>query len=132
MSWSSSTSRYEELDRVFSRALRLVDSALIKEYRLSPEEAAEVEQSLFVWFRGFGRRPGSPKSAEALRRHLLNMACQAGHVYWSGKLGSSLPHDEVLKRTLTLGPQQIAIEVEEQADWKGNAPGDGSDGENGE
>jgi hypothetical protein len=128
---SSQTSRYEELDRVFSRSLRLVDSALIKEYRLSPEEASEVEQSLFVWFRGFGRRPGSPKSAEALRRHLLNMACQAGHVYWSGKLGSSQPNDETLKRTLALGPQQIAIEIEEQAGMERNAPGRDEDREDG-
>jgi hypothetical protein len=113
--FTNPTSRQEEIDRVFSRTLPLLESALVQEYRLTPQEAAEVQQSLLDWFRGFARRPGSPESAEALRRHLLSMTCQAGHVYWSGKLGTSSATDERLRRALTLGPQQIAIELEEQA-----------------
>src|SRR5215472_4886116 len=115
---SEPRSRYDEIDRVFARSLPLVQSALLQEYRLSAQEAAEVEQSLLEWFRGFSRRPGSPPSAEALRRHLLSMTCQAGHVYCTGRLGASAL-DQRLQRALTLGPQQIATEIEEQARAKG-------------
>lgn len=111
---NSPTSRQAEVDRVFSRSLPLLESALTQEYRLTPQEAAEVQQSLLEWFRGFARRPGSPESPDALRRHLLNMTCEAGHVYSTGRLAASST-DERLQRTLTLGPQQIAIEIEEQA-----------------
>jgi hypothetical protein len=126
---SSQTSGYEEIDRVFVRALPLVECALVQEYRLSPQEAAEIEQSLLEWFRGFGRRPGSPQSSEALSRHLLSMTCQAGHVFSSGRLGTSLLRDDRLQRTLTLGPQQIAIEIEarvEKAPEPSNRNGDDS------
>jgi hypothetical protein len=111
---SNPTTRQEEIDRVFARSLPLLESALTQEYRLTPREAAEIQQSLLEWFRGFARRPGSPESADALRRHLLSMTCQAGHVYCSGKVAAS-PNDERLQRALTLGPQQIAMEIEEQA-----------------
>lgn len=106
------TNRREEIDRIFGHALPLIDSALSGQYRLSQEDAMEVEQSLYQWFHGFARRPGSPKSADGLRPHLLLMACQAGHVYWSGKVVEESPKDESVKRSLALGPQQIAIEVE--------------------
>jgi len=114
---SEPSSRYVEIDRVFARSLPLIQTALIQEYRLSAQEAADIEQSLLEWFRGFSRRPGSPPSAEALRGHLLSMTCQAGHVYCSGRLGTSAV-DQRLQRALTLGPQQIAIEIEEQAKAK--------------
>ncbi len=97
---------------VFGRALPLIDSALVWQYRLPQEVATEVEQCLREWFHGFARRPGSPKSGEALRPHLLLMACQAGHVYWAGELEEVTPADENVKRALTLGPHQIAIELE--------------------
>src|SRR5215472_7787289 len=112
---SEPSSRYVEIDRVFARSLPLIQTALIQEYRLSAQEAADIEQSLLEWFRGFSRRPGSPPSPESLRRHLLSMTCQAGHVYCSGKSGTVAFLDDRLQRALTLGPQQIAIEIEEQA-----------------
>jgi hypothetical protein len=115
---SSPTSQHEEIDRVFSRTLPLLESALIQEYRLTPQEAADLEQSLLDWFRGFARRPGSPNSYESLRRHLLSMACQAGHVFSSGRSGVIAMRDERLQRALALGPQQIAIEIEENAPVK--------------
>ena len=129
---SEPTGRYAEIDRVFARTLPLVQTALTQEYLLSAQEAAEIEQSLLEWFRGFSRRPGSPQSSQALRRHLLSMTCQAGHVYCSGRLGTSLPSsDERLQRALTLGPQQIAIEIEGQADSRDEVKGqEGWDGEN--
>jgi hypothetical protein len=104
------TDRREEIDRVFGRALSLIETALVTQYGLPTEEAKGVEQSLYEWFHGFARRPGSPPSGESLRPHLLLMACQAGHVYWCGKMAEELPADDV-KRALTLGPQQIAIEL---------------------
>jgi hypothetical protein len=112
---SEPTSRYAEIDRVFTRALPLVQIALLQEYRLSAQEASEIEQSLLEWFRGFSRRPGSPQTPESLRRHLLSMTCQAGHVFCSGRLGTVKSLDERLQRALALGPQQIAIEIEQQA-----------------
>ena len=110
---SEPTSRFAEIDRLFARTLPLVQTALIQEYRLSALEASEIEQSLLEWFRGFSRRPGSPQTSEALRHHLLSMTCQAAHVFSSGRLGG-LSGDPRLQRALTLGPQQIAIEIEEQ------------------
>ncbi len=106
------TNRRDEIDSIFGRVLPLIDSALAHHYRLSQDEAMEVEQSLYEWFHGFARRPGSPKSADGLRPHLLLMACQAGHVYWSGRSVEESQRDEGVKRSLALGPQQIAIEVE--------------------
>jgi hypothetical protein len=112
---SEPTSRYAEIDRVFTHALPLVQIALVQEYRLSAQEASEIEQSLLEWFRGFSRRPGSPQTPESLRRHLLSMTCQAGHVFCSGRLGTVKSLDERLQRALALGPQQIAVEIEQQA-----------------
>lgn len=106
------TNRREEIDQIFGHALPWIDSALSAQYRLSQEDAMEVERCLYEWFHGFARRPGSPRSADGLRPHLLLMACQAGHVYWSGKPVEESSRHERLKRSLTLGPQQIAIEVE--------------------
>lgn len=107
--------RREEIDRVFGRALRLIETALVSQYGLPSEEAKDVEQSLYEWFHGFARRPGSPRSGEGLRPHLLLMACQAGHVYWCGKMAEESSGDDGVKRALTLGPQQIAIELETAA-----------------
>ncbi len=77
-----------------------------------------MEQRLSEWFESFSRRPGTPEAIEALRSHLLLMTCQAGHVYWAGKLGTELPADENVKRALTLGPQEIAIELEKRVEAK--------------
>lgn len=116
------TSRRDEIDSIFGRVLPLIDSALVRHYRLSQDKAMEVEQSLYEWFHGFARRPGSPKSADGLRPHLLLMACQAGHVYWSGKVVEESPKDESVKRSLVLGPQEIAIEVETTVKRRETAP----------
>lgn len=102
----------------------MIDSTLTSHYNVPKEDAAQIEQELFKWFDRFSRRPGSPQSAKALRPHLLLMACQAGHVYWSGRLGDKPAEDERLNRNLILGPQEIAIELErrlEDGDNKENA-----------
>jgi hypothetical protein len=103
--------REEEVSSVFARAFGVIDSTLVSHYRLPKDDAARLEQELFKWFHRFSRRPGSPRSITALRPHLLLMACQAGHVYWVGKLEGRSASDEHLNRALTLGPQEIAIEL---------------------
>jgi hypothetical protein len=104
--------REEEISSAFARAFGVIDSTLVSHYRVPKEDAARLEQELFKWFHRFSRRPGSPRSIQALRPHLLLMACQAGHVYWIGKLDGRATSDEHLNRALTLGPQEIAIELE--------------------
>lgn len=122
----------EEADQVFGRVLPLIDSALTHQYGLARDEATEVEGCLYEWFHGFVRRPGTPRTDETLRPHLIMMACQAAHVYRSGKLSERSPVSEDVRRSLALGPQQIAIELE-KADKKqkknDGEPGSGRDGE---
>ncbi len=107
-----STQGNKEAAAVFGRILPLIEKALLSNYRLPPSEATEVEQKLYEWFQRFCRRPGSVRSSAALRSELLLMACRAGHVYSISKLEDALAADERLKRSLTLGPEVIAIEIE--------------------
>jgi hypothetical protein len=104
--------RDEGRSEVFYGAVGLIDTTLTSHYHVPKEDAVQLENELFKWFDRFARRPGSPKSTKALRTHLLLMACQAGHVYWSGKLGDQLSENERVNRVLALGPQEIAIELE--------------------
>jgi hypothetical protein len=97
---------------VFRETLPFIERALVSSYRLVPEEAADVEQNLLDWFDRFCRRPGSATQAESLRGELLLMACRAGHVMSVSKLGDALPEDEDLRRTLSLGPEIIAMEIQ--------------------
>lgn len=48
------------------------------------------------------------------------MACNAGHVLWSGKIGQEVPLDGNVQRSLTLGPQRIAFELEKTQDTREN------------
>lgn len=111
----------KEAASVFGRILPLIERALVSNYRLPPKEATQVEQRLYEWFQRFCRRPGSARSLETLRSELLLMACRAGHVYSLSKLEDLLSTDERLKRSLTLGPEVIAIEIERGLD-KPRAP----------
>lgn len=112
------STRDQEIRAVFARALPFIDSTLLSQYKLPRDEATEMEQRLSEWFETFSRRPGTPVPIGSLRSHLLLMTCQAGHVYWAGKLGSETPADENVKRALTLGPQEIAIELEKSFEEK--------------
>jgi len=112
------STRDQEIRAIFARALPFIDSTLVSQYRLPREEATEMEQRLSEWFETFSRRPGTSAEIESLRSHLLLMTCQAGHVYWAAKLGSETPADENVKRALTLGPQEIAIELEKSFEEK--------------
>jgi hypothetical protein len=108
---SSTFSGNKEAASVFGRILPLIDRALVSNYRLPPKEATQVEQRLYEWFERFCRRPGSTRSPESLRSELLLMACRAGHVYSLSRLEDLLATDERLKRSLSLGPEVIAIEI---------------------
>jgi hypothetical protein len=125
---SSLTGKNGEAASVFGQILPLIEKALVSNYRLPPKEATEVEQRLYDWFQRFCRRPGS-RRPESLRSELLLMACRAGHVYSVSKLEDLLSTDERLKRSLTLGPEVIAIEIEKGLDKprpQGPAAGDDS------
>lgn len=118
---STTTSRRNEIEWIFCRALPLIDSALVDQYSFSRKAADELELCLHEWFHSFARRPGSPETLGRLRSHLLTMACNAGHVYWSAKSEEDVPADRV-KRSLALGPERIAIELEGSA-RDGEKPG---------
>lgn len=104
----------EELRAVVRQALGVVETTLRTHYRLPPEDAAQLEREVLEWFDRLSRRPGSPSSPTLLRLQLVSMTCKIGHVYWVGKLGGNQPHDEHVRRTLTLGPEIVAIELERQ------------------
>jgi hypothetical protein len=108
---STFTGRNKEAASVFGQILPLIERALVTNYRLPPKEANEVEQRLYDWFQRFCRRPGS-RRPESLRSELLLMACRAGHVYSISRLEDLLAEDARLTRSLTLGPEVIAIEIE--------------------
>lgn len=114
-SMSSPFTGNKEAATVFGQILPLIEKALVTNYRLPPKAASEVEQRLYDWFQRFCRRPGS-RSPESLRSELLLMACRAGHVYSVSKIEDLLAEDERLKRSLTLGPEVIAIEIERGLD----------------
>lgn len=97
---------------VFRETLPFIERALVSSYRLAPEEAVDVEQSLLEWFDRFCRRPGSARPPESLRAELLLMACRAGHVMSVSRLGGAIPEDDDLRRTLSLGPEVVAVEIQ--------------------
>lgn len=108
---STFSGQSREAASVFGQILPLIERALVSNYRLPPKEATEVEQRLYDWFQRFCRRPGS-RHPQSLRSELLLMACRAGHVYSISKLEDLLSTDERLKRSLSLGPEVIALEIE--------------------
>jgi hypothetical protein len=112
---SGFTGNNSEAASVFGQLLPLIERALLSNYRLPPREANEVEQRLYDWFQRYCRRPGS-RQPESLRSELLLMACRAGHVYSVSRLEDFLATDERLQRSLTLGPEIIAIEIEKGLD----------------
>ena len=112
------------MESVFGRVLPLIDRALVSNYRLAPSEARQVEAKLYEWFERFCRRPGSNRSIELLRSELVLMACRAGHVYSLAKIDSA--GDDGLQRSLTLGPEVIAIEIENGLSRRDDPEEDGS------
>lgn len=111
---SKVSSREEEVRLVLARTFAVVQSTLVYDYGLPPEEAARLSQELFEWFDRLTRRPGTPTSIQGLRTQLISMTCKVGHVYWAAKTDSEQPADETVRRTLTLGPDVIAYELEKR------------------
>ncbi len=124
---STFSGRNKEAASVFGQILPLIERALVTNYRLPPREANEVEQRLYDWFQRFCRRPGS-RRPESLRSELLLMACRAGHVYTMSRLEDVLARDERLTRSLELGPEVIAIEIERGIDKPKDPGASGEDG----
>jgi len=108
-------SKDPRVSSILSGTSRLVESALTVDYGVPREEALRLEQELFVWFDRLSRRPGVPESQRGLRSHLISMTCKVGHVYWCGRIGD-VPTDERVKRSLALGPEIIAIELEKRVE----------------
>jgi|SRR5215813_5632091 len=106
-------SRERRVRSIISTASRLIESTLTHDYGVPQDEAVRLEEELFTWFDRLSRRPGVPESLRVLRSHLISMTCKVGHVYWSGRVGEN-PSDERVKRSLALGPEIIAIEIEKQ------------------
>jgi hypothetical protein len=104
-------SRSGRVQRIISKASKLIESTLTSDYGVPKDEALRLEGELFTWFDRLSRRPGVPDSARTLRSHLISMTCKVGHIYWAGRIGEK-PTDERVKRALALGPEIIAIELE--------------------
>jgi hypothetical protein len=104
--------RDQAVAALFERALEVIDSTLTSLYGVPNADASQLEQELFEWFSRLARRPSSPDSVRALRPHLISMACKVGHVYWMGKPVAEQPKNETVRRSLALGPEIIAVELE--------------------
>ena len=116
MSLDHNVSREEELRQLVQQAFGVVETTLQTQYHLPAEDASRLEKEVLEWFDRLSRRPGSPSSPALLRLQLVSMTCKIGHVYWVGKLGGNPPNDERVRRTLALGPEIVAIELERHFD----------------
>lgn len=109
---NSSSDRNRLVASLFRDSLEVIHSTLVSLYGVPSDDATRLEEELLAWFDRFARRPGTLESLPGLRPHLVSMACKIGHVYWSGKTESEQPRDESARRSLALGPEIIAIEIE--------------------
>lgn len=105
-------SREENASLLLAERFSLIEATLVTTYGVPRAEATRLGQELCEWFDRLARRPGSPASLQGLRSQLLSMVCKVGHVYWAGKMDGTPPSSETVKRTLALGPEVIAIEIE--------------------
>jgi len=96
-----------EIDLVFRETLGLIHIALVTHYRLSEQEATELEKDLFVWFRRFCFRPGG--SARENRPYLLVACCQFAREYQKYLVGAGVrQEDENLASILSREPSDVA------------------------
>jgi hypothetical protein len=109
---ASTPSTHRLVSALFRESLNVIDSTLMNLYGVPREDAKRLEEELLNWFDRFARRPGTSESIKNLRPHLISMACKIGHIYWFGKPANEQPQDENAKRSLALGPEIIAIEIE--------------------
>ncbi len=109
MSEDSASGGETPLLRSAKEILRLTLGTL---YRIPPSDCARFERELLVWFDRLRRRPGAPKDIPSLRSQLIVMACRAGHVYWTSQPDAVPAGDRQIDRTLALGPDAVAAELE--------------------
>jgi len=109
---------------LFRDSLEVIHSTLVNLYGVPSDDAFRLEEELLAWFDRFARRPGTVETLPGLRPHLISMACKIGHVYWSGKGDSEQPKDESARRSLALGPEIIAIEIESRLGIRPEGKGD--------
>jgi hypothetical protein len=103
----------DEVQGVFDRALDVIHSALVSNYRLSEEEARGAEEDLRMWFERLGRRGGSGHMpAKMLRLSLLSAACQYGRSFQLWKLGGRQSPDASLNDLLAREPEEIATDLD--------------------
>jgi hypothetical protein len=101
-------------------AREIIRMALITLYRVPPADAARLESELLVWFDRLCRRAGAPMTIAVLRAQLVAMACRVAHIYWTGEVGQSVATDQRVARTLALGPEIVAAELESRLAKKGS------------
>ena len=118
-------SRSAEAASVFRRSQEVIHSTLVSLYGISAEDAQQLEAELSAWFDRLSRRSGTPDSVQSLRPHLFSMVCKLGHVFWSARMDLSPPKDDLVKRSLFLGPDVMATEIETR--FKSRAPQRDSD-----
>jgi hypothetical protein len=96
-----------EIDSVFRETLGLIHIALVTHYRLSEQEATELEKDLFVWFRRFCFRPGS--TVRENRPYLLVACCQFAREYQRYLIGTGVrEEDRSLASILSREPSDVA------------------------
>jgi hypothetical protein len=105
---ASAQDRFDhEIHAVFQETLGLVHIALVSHYRLSEQEATELEKDLFVWFRRFCYRPGA--SPRENRPYLLVACCQFAREYQKYVVGTGMrTSDEQLASILEREPADVA------------------------
>jgi hypothetical protein len=101
-------------------AREIIRVALCKVYRVPPADAAQLEAELLVWFDRLRRRPGASTGLAALRTQLVSTACRVAHIYWTAQAGEAPLADQRVERTLALGPEVVATELEARLAKKGS------------
>jgi hypothetical protein len=102
----------DEQSPLLRSAREIIRLALVTLYRVPVVDAANLESELLVWFDRLRRRAGAATTAATLRGQLVSMACRVAHIYWTGKLGEAGSGDRRVERTLALGPEVVATELE--------------------
>jgi hypothetical protein len=103
--------REAQVDALFLRALPVITEALTDDYRLTEDEASELEQNLYLWFDRLARRPGQvPLSS--LRSSLLLAACQFARGVCQMKHEAAVANSQDVPLVPKYEPSAFAVELE--------------------
>jgi hypothetical protein len=111
MSIRPPSDREAQVDALFLRALPVISEALTIDYGLSEDEAAELEQNLYLWFDRLARRPGQVPLT-SLRSSLLLAACQFARGVCQMKREAAEATNPGSARLLRHEPAAFAVELE--------------------